>query len=103
MVEIGLLNKNDIATLFPSWDAALLFGTVILIWVLSEIIGGIIIPSVKRKGVQIQRKRTASNIIAIFAWIIVFVISIVFARRSIAMLPSYVTYIGSSLVLVGIA
>jgi hypothetical protein len=74
MVEIGLLNQNDIATLFPSWDAALLFGTVILIWVLSEIIGGIIIPSVKRKLVQIQRKRTASNIIATFTWIIVFVI-----------------------------
>jgi protein-S-isoprenylcysteine O-methyltransferase Ste14 len=103
MVDIGLLNAFAPVILFPSSDAATLFGVVFLIWMLSEIIGGVIIPSLRRKGERIRRRRSASSILPILAACFTWFVSKLFAAYGIAMLPSYVTYVGSALVLAGTA
>lgn len=43
-------------SLFPSRIAALVFSFVLILWVLSEVIGGAVLP-VKRGGRRVKRRR----------------------------------------------
>jgi protein-S-isoprenylcysteine O-methyltransferase Ste14 len=99
------VNISVITNLFPSTYAAYIFSIVILIWLLSELIGGRIIPSLKRGGSTVQKKTSARglNAISVIAWIAVFTASTNFAKNDIAMLPSWVYYVGIAFMLAGIA
>jgi hypothetical protein len=58
------VNISVITNLFPSTYAAYIFSIVILIWLLSELIGGRIIPSLKRGGSTVQKKTSARQFVA---------------------------------------
>jgi protein-S-isoprenylcysteine O-methyltransferase Ste14 len=87
---------------FPSDLAALVFEIVVIIWVVSEIIGGGVIPRLRRRGAKIQRKDRGTALIIIGGvWLSVF-IALTFGGMDIARLPGWVTWVGFALMLVGI-
>jgi protein-S-isoprenylcysteine O-methyltransferase Ste14 len=87
--------------LFPSDATTIIFVIILLIWALSEIIGGVIIPGLRRGGGRVQRRRGSTS--ALIEWMTVFVISGLLATKHIAMLPTWSYYIGITLILLGIA
>jgi len=91
------------ADIFPSTYAALLFAAVIILWALTELIGGTIIPWLRRRGTKVQRRNRGSNTLVILGWVAMFGFSASFAGSEIALLPSWVYYVGIALMLLGIA
>ena len=88
--------------IFPSDAAAEVFALVILVWVLSEFIGAGIIPAMRRRGARVRRRNVASNLLVYIEWIVVFLVSLNFPPRKIAMLPGWVYYIGIVVMVAGI-
>jgi protein-S-isoprenylcysteine O-methyltransferase Ste14 len=88
--------------LFPSDLAALIFEIVVIIWVLGEIVGGGIIPRLRRQGTRITR-RDRGTCFAIIGgvWVSVFV-ALIFGGMDIARLPGWVAWAGFALMLIGI-
>ncbi len=88
--------------LFPSSIAASLFWLVFLLWPLSEVVGGGIIPRLRRSGTRIKREDRGSHLLL---WMSIFVsitVAFSFATSGIAMLPSWVYYPGIVLMVSGI-
>ena len=87
---------------FPSDLAALVFEIVVIIWVGSEIVGGGIIPRLRRRGTRIKR-RDRGTCFAIIGgvWLSVF-IALFFGGMDLARLPGWVTWVGFALMLIGI-
>jgi protein-S-isoprenylcysteine O-methyltransferase Ste14 len=89
--------------LFPSSAAALVFSIVYLLWPVSEIIGGGIIPLLRRGGV-LTRRRDRGSLLLIFISIVVSLsVAFSFAAAGIAMLPTWAFYPGIVLMVGGIA
>jgi protein-S-isoprenylcysteine O-methyltransferase Ste14 len=93
---------NVIMPLFPTSFENILFGLVCLLWILSEAIGGGIIPWLRRSGGDIKRKDSGSVLlIRVLVYVSVF-IAILLAVKNIAMLPNWLFYPGIFLVVIGI-
>ncbi len=93
---------ENIGSVFPSSAAAIGFGITILIWFLSEIVGGRILPALRRGGSKVERRNVGSNTLLWICWIIIFAVSFGFAGKSIALLPSWTYYIGIVAMISGI-
>ena len=93
--------RNMPMNIFPSDAAGIIFGIILLIWSLSEIVGGAIIPWLRRGGDRVQRRSSSTS--AFIEWMMVFVVSGILAEKQIAMLPTWSYYIGITLMLLGIA
>jgi protein-S-isoprenylcysteine O-methyltransferase Ste14 len=90
------------AQLFPSDLAELTFEIVVIIWVVSEIVGGGIIPRLRRRGIKIKRRDRGTYFVIIGGvWLSVF-IALFFGGVDIARLPSWVAWVGFALMLIGI-
>lgn len=87
---------------FPTELANLLFNIVIILWLLSEVVGGRIIPSLRRRGTKIERRDTGSALLIIGGIILSIAIAFTFAASGIAMLPGWVSYVGIALMVAGI-
>lgn len=85
---------------FSSDLAAIIFGIVIVVWALSEWIGGVIIPWKRRGGARVQRRHESTS--AFIEWIAVFVISVNLSAKQITILPTWTYYLGITLMLLGI-
>jgi len=85
---------------------AIVFVSLILLWVLSEIIGYGIIPKLRRfSGGAISRKdnrSTLSNLFLRASLYVSVIITIMFAVNNIAMLPDWFLYPGIFLMVIGI-
>ena len=88
---------------FPSDYAAYVFAFALLVWVMSEIIGGTVIPSLRRRGTRVQRRSNGYGFLIFVAWILVFAISASFAENAIILLPIWFTYVGDAVLLAGVA
>jgi protein-S-isoprenylcysteine O-methyltransferase Ste14 len=89
--------------LFPSSAATLVFSIVFLLWPLTEIIGGGIIPLIRRGGAR-TRRRDRGSVVLIYGSIVVsLAVAFSLAAAGIAMLPSWAFYPGIILMVVGIA
>ena len=88
--------------LFPSNAAAVVFSIVFWLWPVSEIIGGGIIPTIRRGGVRTQRRDRWSGLLILASIVIALTIAFSFARADVAMLPSWAFYPGVILMAVGI-
>jgi protein-S-isoprenylcysteine O-methyltransferase Ste14 len=99
MVTVTLIGQT---VLFPSYTAALVFNLVLILWILSEIIGAVIIPNIRRKRAEIERRDRSSVFILLISIFLSITISYYFAGNHIAMLPSWVYYLGIILMLSGI-
>ncbi len=88
--------------LFPTSFENILFGLACLLWVLSEAIGGGIIPRLRRGGDAIKRNDNGSALlIRVLVYVSVF-IAILLAIKNIATLPGWVFYPGIVLMIAGI-
>lgn len=89
-------------SVFPSSTAALIFHLVLILWILSELVGGIIIPKIRRSGTTVHRKDRGSGLFLFAMLFISIAVAYYFAGANIAMLPSWVFYPGIVLMILGI-
>ncbi len=87
---------------FPTELANLLFNIVIILWFLSEVVGGRIIPALRRRGTKIERRDRGSALLIVGGIFLSVVIAFAFASNGIAMLPGWVSYVGIALMLAGV-
>jgi protein-S-isoprenylcysteine O-methyltransferase Ste14 len=93
-----------IMPLFPTSFEVIIFTSLIFLWILAEIIGGGIIPKLRRSGEAIKRKDNdnGSNLILRVSLYISVVIAFLFAGYNLAMLPDWFFYPGVVLMIIGI-
>ena len=87
---------------FPSDIASLFFEIVCLLWIVSEGIGSNLVPKLRRKGSKIDYRDKGSQYIFTGSIFLSVAISFLFALLKILMLPAWITYIGTSLMVLGI-
>jgi protein-S-isoprenylcysteine O-methyltransferase Ste14 len=98
MVQVYLLP----ADLFPSSAAASVFSILFLLWPLSEIVGGEILPLIRRGGARTQGRDRASVLLIFVSIAVSIVIAFSFASFGIALLASWAFYPGVILMGAGI-
>jgi protein-S-isoprenylcysteine O-methyltransferase len=92
-----------LTALFPSSAAALIFSVVFLLWPLSEIIGGGIIPFIRRGGARTRRRDRGSVVLIYVSIVVSLTVAFSFATAGVAMFPSLAFYPGMVLMVAGIA
>ena len=90
------------APLFPSDLAAFIFNIVLILWIVSEIVGGGIIPGLRRRGTRIKRKDRGTGLVIIGGVVLSILIAVIFAGSDIARLPGWFFYAGMGLMIAGI-
>ena len=90
------------ALFFQTTTGSAIFGVVALLWVLSEIVVGGIIPRLRRHGAPIRFEDKGSRPLIALSMILALVIAFLFAASGIASLPSWSFYVGISLTIAGI-
>jgi protein-S-isoprenylcysteine O-methyltransferase Ste14 len=88
--------------LFTTNFETILFGLIILIWILSEIITGGIIPKVRRRGENIKNEDRGSSLLLRLSLFFSVFSAILLAENDIAMLPDTLFYPGIFLMFIGI-
>ena len=88
--------------LFPSSAAALIFSVVFFLWILSEIVGAWIVPSLRRGRARTMRRDRGSILLIYVGVIASFGIAFSFAGADVAKLPGWVCYLGVILMAAGI-
>lgn len=92
-----------LSSVFTSSYAAVGFVITIICFFIAEVIGGKIIPWMRRGGAKVQRRAVGLNGLLYVSWIVVFGVCAGFAGNGIALLPSWVYYVGIAAMLAGIA
>jgi len=90
------------ALFFQTTTGSAIFGVVALLWVLSEIMVGGIIPRLRRHGAPIRFEDKGSRPLIALSMILALVIAFLFAASGIASLPSWSFYVGIGLMIAGI-
>ncbi len=88
--------------IFPTSFENIIFGLACLLWILSEVIGGGIIPWLRRSGEYVKKKDSGSVLLIRVLVYVSVVIAILFAINNIAMLPNWFFYPGILLMVIGI-
>ncbi len=89
-------------SLFPTVSEALIFQIVLTLWILSEIVGGTIIPYIRRGGTVLKRNDRGSGLFIFFMIFLSIITAIVFASAGIANLPTWFFYPGIIVMILGI-
>src|SRR5271157_35620 len=88
--------------LFPTSFENIIFGAACLLWVLSAVVGGGIIPWLRRSGGNVKKNDSGSVLlIRVLVYVSVF-IAILLAIKNMAMLPNWFFYPGIVLMVIGI-
>ncbi len=88
--------------IFTSVYEKSIFFIVIAVWLFSELLGGRIIPYLRRKGTKINTNDKGSGFLFGIGMLISLGIGYYFARNGIAMLPSWTFFLGIIFVFLGI-
>jgi len=91
------------AIIFVSGYAAIGFLITMLCFFLSELIGAVILPRLKRGGIRVQRRNRGSGTLNWIGWIIAIGVSLNFGAAGIGLLPTWMYFLGIVLMLSGIA
>ena len=91
-----------LAELFPTTTAASIFFVVYVVWLLSELVVGGIIPHSRRRGAPIRYEDKSSRPLISLSMFVSLVIAFLFASSGIASLPSWAFYLGIGLMIAGI-
>jgi protein-S-isoprenylcysteine O-methyltransferase Ste14 len=98
-VQVSLSSSS----LFPSSFAALVFSFVLILWILSEVIGGAVQPLMRGGRSARTRRRDRGSFLLIYVGVVVyFIIAFSFAGDGIAKLPSAAYYLGIIIMVLGI-
>jgi protein-S-isoprenylcysteine O-methyltransferase Ste14 len=88
---------------FPSDNATYAFTVAFAVWVLSEIVGGTVIPGLKRGGARVRRRTGGgSGTLVYVAWIAVIGISAGLGENGVLLLPDWFTYVGDAVIIAGV-
>jgi protein-S-isoprenylcysteine O-methyltransferase Ste14 len=82
--------------------AAALFIFVYFLMILTEIIGGIIVPRARRHGTEIEKKDRGSGRLISMSVAVSFLVAYSFALLGITVMPSWAFYLGIVIILLGI-
>ena len=82
--------------------AAVLFIFVYFLMILTEIIGGLIVPRVRCHGTEIRKKEGGSGKLISVSVAASFLVAYFFALSGIALMPSWVFYLGTLIIILGI-
>jgi hypothetical protein len=89
-------------SLFPTTTESIIFQIVLALWILSEIVGGTLIPYIRRGGAVLNRKDKGSGLFIFFIIFLSIIIAIVLASANIAILPIWFFYPGIIVMILGI-
>lgn len=89
--------------IFGNKDYVLIFAAVVLIWLSSEVVGGRIIPSLRRGGSKIEQRKKGLNNVAGAGWIAVILASTLIPQFDISILPDWAYFLGITMMLAGVA
>ena len=89
--------------LFPSETAAFFYDIAAGLWILSEVVGSVVVPILRRRGTKVEKRDRGSRFLIIGGILLSIVIAFFFAGLGIAILPGWVSYAGSAIMLAGIA
>ena len=87
---------------FPSDIAAAVFYLVYVLLIMSEVVGGVILPRLHHRGVEIMKEDKGSSKLISLSNFLSVIIAFFFAFSGTAMLPSWVFYPGIVLIVLGI-
>ena len=90
-----------IVQLFPTNLETILFSSAIFLWVVTEAIGGGIIPMLRRRGGDTKKKDKGSVLILRVLMYVSVMIAILFDLENTAMLPNWFFYPGIVLIVIG--
>jgi protein-S-isoprenylcysteine O-methyltransferase Ste14 len=93
---------STLSNYFITNNEAVIFQIVLTLWLLSEIVGTVIIPRIRRGGNVIKRRDRFSGLYIFFTVFLAIIISFYFAGASITMLPDWVFSLGIFLIILGI-
>jgi protein-S-isoprenylcysteine O-methyltransferase Ste14 len=93
---------SSFSSYFITNNEAIIFQTVLTLWLLSEIVGTVIIPRIRRGKYVIKRTDRFSGLYILLTIFLAIIISFYFAGASIAMLPGWFFSIGIVLIIIGI-
>lgn len=82
--------------------AEALFTFVYFLIILTEIIGGIIVPRVRRHGTEIKKKKRGSGRLISVSVVVSFIVAYFLALSGITLMPSWVFYLGIIIMIFGI-
>lgn len=82
--------------------AEALFTFVYFLIILTEIIGGIIVPRVRRHGTEIKKKERGSGRLISVSVVVSFIVAYFLALSGITLMPSWVFYLGIIIMIFGI-
>lgn len=75
---------------------------MLYLWILSEVIGGVVIPQLRRCGAKVKKNDQGSRLLIMVSMFLSIAIASFFARANIALLPSWALYLGIIFMLFGI-
>jgi len=87
---------------FPSDYAAYAFVIAFAAWVVSELIGGVIMPSLRRRGARVRRRSRGTEVLVLVAWIGVIGVSAGLGENGVLLLPDWFTYVGDAVIISGV-
>jgi protein-S-isoprenylcysteine O-methyltransferase Ste14 len=82
--------------------AAAIFLSVYLLMLVTEIVGGVIVPHVRRHGTEIKKTKKGYDRLISMSIVVSFFVAYSFALLGIALLPSWVFYLGIVVFILGI-
>lgn len=82
--------------------AAALFISVYFLMILTEIIGGLIVPHARRHGTEIKKKERGSGKLTSASVAVSFLVAYFFALSGITLMPSWFFYLGIVIIMLGI-
>jgi protein-S-isoprenylcysteine O-methyltransferase Ste14 len=87
---------------FTSVVAAAIFIAVYVLMLITEIIGGLVVPRVRRHGTEVKKmEKKGSGRLTSMSFGVSFVVAYLFALSGIALLPSWVFYLGIAVIILG--
>jgi len=91
-----------LAALWQTGTWSTIFVVVSVLWILSEIVVGGIIPRLRRHGVPIKYEDKGSRLLIALSMYLALLIAFLFAASNLAPLPSWSFYVGIGLMIAGI-
>lgn len=102
IISVSSTSAGKLPVIFVNVDFLLAFGIALLIWIASEIVGGRIIPSLRRGGSKVEKRRRGLNVITWVGWVVFFAISLNLASLGIALLPDWAFFLGIATIMIGV-
>ncbi len=87
---------------FTAGLGLVIFDTCYSIWIISELFGAVLIPSLRKRGATRLKRDRGSGDLVIFTVFLAIIIAFGFGYEGVGILPDWIFYLGISLMILGI-